>query len=98
MPVAESHLFAENSGSALLPEVFSGVLETIIWPLIEGFIADSTALAFDEVALDAESLRRYAPRLESVIVVPHFEDARDVIEGRLSLEGALEVRVTVGAP
>jgi len=97
-PVVSATLLEASSGNPLPSDIFVGILDTVVWPLVQGVVSESTALAFGEVALLAEALSAYTPRLQAVSVLPVFSDAREVVDGRLSLEGAVEIRVSVGAP
>ena len=97
-PVVSATLLTEGSGNALPADLFVGLIDSVVWPLVQGFVAESTALEFEEIALPAEALAQYTPRLEAVSVVPVFTDARQVVDGRLTLEGAVEIRVAVGSP
>lgn len=96
-PDIDAVLIEQGSAFPLLTEMaLAQLIEAVVWPMVQDALGEGLAFGIDPIAVDPAALGEYAPRLLGLSLAPRFREAPRVEGGRLTLEGAIDVRLTLG--
>lgn len=96
-PEIQAVLISQGSARPLLSEDgLATLIGAAVWPLIQDALAGGLGFGIDPVAVDPAALGQLAPRLRGLTITPRFVQAPSTFEGRLLLEGGMNVVLELG--
>ncbi|MGK0359572.1 MAG: hypothetical protein ACI9U2_001874 [Bradymonadia bacterium] len=96
-PILDAALVSRGDGMEppLGPEALATFIEAALWPEIQAALAGGLDLDLSPVDVPVGGFFEIAPRVESLSIGPAFDDDARIETGRVLLEGALQVNVTL---
>lgn len=97
-PVLDAALIRRGNDQAppLGPDALEAFVEAALWPEVQEALTRGLDLDLSPVDVDVGAFFDIAPRVEGLSIGPVFEGDAFVQDGRLHLEGALEVLMQLG--
>ena len=96
-PNLQAVLVSKGSAAPISAEALAALVGNIVWPLVLDAVDGGLGFGLDPQAVDAGQLAEFAPRVAGMVIAPTFNQPPRVEEGRLLLEGGLDVTLEVGA-
>lgn len=96
-PILDASLISrgDDMEPPLGPDALATFIEAALWPEIQAALAGGLDLDLSPVDVPVGAFFEIAPRVQSLSIGPAFEDDARVRSGRVQLEGALQVNVTL---
>jgi hypothetical protein len=74
-------------------DALAGLIESVVWPDVQSALASGLDLNLTPVEVPIDDFAGFAPRLARLSAGPIFTDEPELQNGRITLQGALEVQL-----
>ncbi len=95
-PEVQAVLVEQGSDQPLSADALGGLVAMLVWPQVAGALDGGLGLALPAGRIDPGGLGDLAPRVQGITLGPSFAGVPVLEEGRMLIEGALGVTLTLG--